>query len=497
MPVPFILGGLAVGSALFGIKKGLDAKEKINQVKDIELTIKEISSHCNEIMKTAKKDTSNELENLGREKLTIMSGTMHKFVDTYKNMKNVNFKEIGIDELENFKPETKEIAALNVATLDAVDLTVSGVGAVAGSTLLAVGTYGAVMYGGFAAASTGTMIGALSGAAATNATLAWLGGGSLAAGGFGMAGGMAVLGGIVAGPALALGGVFLDSKAEDKLYEALEQKDKAIRFQKEVEQAVLALKAIAKRSIQVKDLLANLNVLFDSQITKFKTIVELLGYNYAEYPEKAKHTVAINAMLAKIIKIIIDTPLLTTKGELTTDSFKVISRFETITEKTCDNKDSLVTYINEPAKQQSNVRSYYRSYVGEMEQFEQCAASGDAKKLYDLGYSLEGKNIKIAKMCYERASELGYSIAENRLKFLGDDADLKENKTSNKKKKFIGVEEQIISLAYKKDAKGLFDLGCELEEEDMKTAKRCYEEASDLGSMPAYNRLRYLNSKGL
>lgn len=50
-------------------------------------------------------------------------------------------------------------------------------------------------------------------------------------------------------------------------------------------------------------------------------------------------------MLAKIIKIIIDTPLLTTKGELTTDSFKVISRFENITEKTCDNKDSLVTYL--------------------------------------------------------------------------------------------------------------------------------------------------------
>lgn len=418
MPVPFILGGLAVGSALFGIKKGLDAKEKINQVKDIELTIKEISSHCNEIMKTAKKDTSNELENLGREKLTIMSGTMHKFVDTYKNMKNVNFKEIGIDELENFKPETKEIAALNVATLDAVDLTVSGVGAVAGSTLLAVGTYGAVMYGGFAAASTGTMIGALSGAAATNATLAWLGGGSLAAGGFGMAGGMAVLGGIVAGPALALGGVFLDSKAEDKLYEALEQKDKAIRFQKEVEQAVLALKAIAKRSIQVKDLLANLNVLFDSQITKFKTIVELLGYNYAEYPEKAKHTVAINAMLAKII---IDTPLLTTKGELTTDSFKVISRFETITEKTCDNKDSLVTYLGS-----SNRNSSAEKFKSPTQ--------------------------------------------------------------------FVNLTDKILTLVIRKDAKGLFDLGCELEDNDIENAKRCYKEASDLGSMSAYNRLRYLNS---
>ena len=346
MPVPFVLGGLAVATGLFGIKRGLDAKEKIDKVKDIEMSIKEISSHCDKIMKITKNGTTKELENLGKEKLTIMSGSMHQFIDIYKNMKNVNFKELGIDELENFKPETKEIATLNIATLDAVDLTVSGISAIAGSTLVAVGTYGAVMYGGFAAASTGTMIGTLSGVAATNATLAWLGGGSLAVGGFGMAGGMAVLGGIVTGPALALGGVFLDSKAEDKLYEALEQKDKAIRFQKEVEQAVLALQAIGKRSVQIKDLLNNLNVLFDSQITKFKTTVELLGYNYAEYPEKAKHTVAINAMLAKIIKIIIDTPLLTKDGELTTASFNVISRFETITENTCANKDSLVAYIN-------------------------------------------------------------------------------------------------------------------------------------------------------
>jgi hypothetical protein len=41
--------------------------------------------------------------------------------------------------------------------------------------------YGGVMQLG--AASTGTLISSLSGAAATNATLAWLGGGSLAAGG--------------------------------------------------------------------------------------------------------------------------------------------------------------------------------------------------------------------------------------------------------------------------------------------------------------------------
>ena len=43
----------------------------------------------------------------------------------------------------------------------------------------------------FGVASTGTTISAASGAAATNAALAWLGGGALAAGGGGMAAGSA------------------------------------------------------------------------------------------------------------------------------------------------------------------------------------------------------------------------------------------------------------------------------------------------------------------
>lgn len=51
----------------------------------------------------------------------------------------------------------------------------------------------------FGTASTGTAISALSGAAASNAALAWLGGGTLAAGGSGIAGGSQLLG-ILGGP---------------------------------------------------------------------------------------------------------------------------------------------------------------------------------------------------------------------------------------------------------------------------------------------------------
>lgn len=73
-----------------------------------------------------------------------------------------------------------------------------GAGAAAASAV-----YGAV--GLLGAASTGTAIASLSGAAASSATMAWLGGGALAAGGGGMALGTVVLGGLVAGPALLVG----------------------------------------------------------------------------------------------------------------------------------------------------------------------------------------------------------------------------------------------------------------------------------------------------
>ncbi|GAA8413817.1 hypothetical protein HpNP49_09180 [Helicobacter pylori] len=54
--------------------------------------------------------------------------------------------------------------------------------------------YGAYTGVGFlASTASGVAIAELSGVAATNATLAWLGGGALSVGGFGMVGGMAVL----------------------------------------------------------------------------------------------------------------------------------------------------------------------------------------------------------------------------------------------------------------------------------------------------------------
>ena len=82
----------------------------------------------------------------------------------------------------------------------------------------------------FGTASTGTAISALSGAAAANAALAWLGGGALAAGGGGMAAGHTLLalagpvGWTVGGLAMAGSGIYLHSRNGDLARKATQER---------------------------------------------------------------------------------------------------------------------------------------------------------------------------------------------------------------------------------------------------------------------------------
>ncbi len=69
----------------------------------------------------------------------------------------------------------------------------------------------------FGIASTGTFIGTLSGAAAHNATMAALGGGSLLTGGGGMAAGAVTLGWLFAVPTVVITGITLHGIASSKI----------------------------------------------------------------------------------------------------------------------------------------------------------------------------------------------------------------------------------------------------------------------------------------
>ncbi|MBQ9274746.1 MAG: hypothetical protein IJ228_08035 [Succinivibrio sp.] len=213
---PVLLWGAAATAAAVGVKKGVDAYSDNSKAEEVgkkaERKFKEAQSKLDE--KRAK--TESALEDLGRAKLAAFTNQIKHLVDMQEKFKSrlQGFKE-GF-KIENLD-QCKQMVLDSVKLEEAVG---TGAGGALTGGLAALGAYGAV--GALATTAGGTAIGSLTGVAATNATLAWLGGGSLAAGGFGMAGGMVALGGIAVAPLLAIGGFWAAAKAEEKLTKAKE-----------------------------------------------------------------------------------------------------------------------------------------------------------------------------------------------------------------------------------------------------------------------------------
>ena len=315
MPIPFLLGAAAAAAGLYGVKKGIDAKDNMDTAKRINQNAQETVDETKKNVNYARESTNTVIANLGQNKLNIASGTMKSFVDTFSKIQNMDFRDsVGLEELRGFNPNSPEFLNMKNTSFKAKELATGASGGLAAGSLAAIGAGGLASTIGVA--STGTAIGTLSGAAATNATLAWLGGGALSAGGFGMAGGMAVLGGIVAGPALAIGGAFMASKAEKALNDARSNMDMARKFEQEGKNICSTLNAIKARASQIDNLLDDLNERFDYEIDKLKNVIYFFGTDYRNYNEDARNTVMKSAQLAKTIKIVLDTSLLTEKGVL-------------------------------------------------------------------------------------------------------------------------------------------------------------------------------------
>lgn len=216
MPLPFILWGAAALLAGTGVVKGVGAMNDFEEAKTIGESARRRYEEAEDDLQTYRNKTNSEFERLGKVKLSTFKNQINHLVAVIKRSKNATSKlsdfnvNISVEEL-------KEMERLVLKSLE-IEKGI-GSGAATGA-LAAMGAYSGV--GVLATASTGTAIAGLSGAAATNATLAWLGGGALTSGplSFGMYGGAIALGGIVLGPALAVGGFMMASKAEEALTQA-------------------------------------------------------------------------------------------------------------------------------------------------------------------------------------------------------------------------------------------------------------------------------------
>lgn len=314
MAIPAILIGLAAAAAAGGLGAGAKGAYDTHKAKGIQSDAESILKLAQTSIENEKEKTMEKIQSLGKIKLEVASSELHNFVETFGKIKNIKLeKGEGFDELGKFNLEENDLAEMKSTSLGAVSVLSGGIAGVGAGALIGWGTYGGVMALG--TASTGAAIGGLSGVAATNATLAWLGGGAIAAGGGGMALGTAVLGGLVAGPALLISGGLFFAKARTKLNNAYSNLAEANKIAAELKTAEKELKIIRDHSDQVLLLLGGLKSQLKFFVAELSKIANS-NTNWSTYSLDDKKKVAMAVKYAQVVKTVIDAPLLSENGLL-------------------------------------------------------------------------------------------------------------------------------------------------------------------------------------
>lgn len=316
MPFPLLLIGAAALIGGYGVKKGIDAYSDSEEASEIDEAARNLLAQAESKIKSARKDGAGQLEKLGRQKFDMWDRQLGRTVSLLERIRNVELHgaaEAGALGAKTFS--RADLAKMKEVSMLASEAVGGGLGALGSGALVGMASYGAATM--FATASTGTAISSLGGVAATNATLAWFGGGSLAAGGLGIAGGTAVLGGIVAAPVLAVGGMALAAKAREKLAAARANHAKAKQAASEMRAATALVKGIRKVAAEVHSVLTRLDERMTPVLDDLQQVIARRGLDYSTWPEADRRKAHLAVTFAVGIKIVLEAPILTKEGALT------------------------------------------------------------------------------------------------------------------------------------------------------------------------------------
>ena len=133
-------------------------------------------------------------------------------------------------------------------------------------------------------------------------------------------GGTAVLGGLVAGPALLVLGLVAGRTADKELDKARTNRAEAMQIASQLETAILQCEAIRGRTYLFYNLIARLDARFLPLVFEMEDNFSKQGDDFSSYDDEAKRIVASCAGVAVAIKTVLDTPMLTDDGLLTDES---------------------------------------------------------------------------------------------------------------------------------------------------------------------------------
>ncbi|RVZ68344.1 sortase [Helicobacter pylori] len=229
MPLPFILAGVAIAAAGYGVKKGIDALDADCEADEFIKKAESLKGEAKRKVDNAQSSRNQALVRLGKKKLHVLSHTVSNFLDHFHRLERsrITIEGINMQDIQGQVSDARNL--LNQLNTKGIDKD-SALGVIAGCGGLGVSSFtaGAIMGGGLAAS--------------------------------GLAG-MAVVGGLLAAPALAIFGAISADEMEKKL-------DDAKAYCSQVEAAV------KKADVMIDNLrsVEKMADLFTRQITKFDAL---------------------------------------------------------------------------------------------------------------------------------------------------------------------------------------------------------------------------------
>lgn len=271
MPIPFIILGAAALMSGVAVKKGVDGYKSHSDADELVDASKRRYNGAQSTFKLKEERAHSALASLGQLELDI-GASFHEFgllADRLLETLNAGRQDKIAVQLP--KHQLRKIEGYAYSAVGVLG-SVAGAGVAGAAAGFAV--YGGVMALG--AASTGTAISALSGVAATNATLAAIGGGALSAGGLGMAGGTAILGAAVAAPVLLIASWAYASHGEEALSNARKAVGEANAAIEKLRKAGGVLERTEAYVRRVEELLVSIRDGFGLYFQRLKDVSQLI-----------------------------------------------------------------------------------------------------------------------------------------------------------------------------------------------------------------------------
>ena len=135
---------------------------------------------------------------------------------------------------------------------------------------------------------------------------------------------MAVLGGMVAAPALLVIGLVSDSKASTKLNTAKANLAEAKTIAEGLKNMEIMAYAISRRAQMFNRLLMKLDSYLAPLIYEMENIIATKGGDFSKFDENEQETIAKAVSLVKSVKTILDTPIIDDNGGVTEQSLLIV-----------------------------------------------------------------------------------------------------------------------------------------------------------------------------